>query len=60
MRKLLNWWQARIDRDRLARLDAHTLRDIGIEAWNSEIGQRIDAQRGRVLMRLAAMRFGAY
>lgn len=60
MRKLLNWWQARIDRERLARLDAHTLRDIGLEAWNSEIGQHADRYRERTLMRLAAMRFGAY
>ena len=40
MKKLLDWWtnlmrarQARIDREALARLDARTLRDIGLEAW---------------------------
>ena len=60
MRKLLGWWQARIDRERLARLDAHTLRDIGLESWNSEIGRHADQNRERTLMRLAAMRFGAY
>ena len=60
MRKLLSWWQARIDRERLMRLDAHTLRDIGLESWHSELGQHADKHRERALMRLAAMRLGAY
>ena len=68
MRKLFAGWiealkhvlQARVDREVLARLDARTLRDIGIEAWNSELAQRTDRQRERSLMRLAASRFGAY
>ena len=52
--------QARIDRDILARLDARTLRDIGLQSWNAEVGQRLEAERQRRLLRLAAARIGAY
>ena len=64
MRKLLAWWrrarQARADRESLARLDAHTLRDIGIESWNAQLVERLEARRQRRLQRLAALRIGVY
>ena len=64
MRKLLAWWrrarQVRADQESLARLDAHTLRDIGIESWNAQLVERLEARRQRRLQRLAALRIGVY
>lgn len=64
MRKLFAMWmkaqQARADREVLARLDAHTLRDIGLESWNGQLAERVEAQRQRQVLRLAAGRIGAY
>ena len=41
MRKLLAWWvalkqaqQRRAEREVLSRLDARTLKDVGLESWN--------------------------
>ena len=63
MRRLLAWWlrarQARADREVLARLDARALRDIGLESWNGELAERLDAHRQRRILRLAASRIGA-
>jgi hypothetical protein len=62
MRKLLAWWQrsrqARIERDVLERLDARTLRDIGLPSWNAELAERLEAERQRRILRLAASRIG--
>ena len=52
--------QVRADRESLARLDAYTLRDIGIESWNAQLAERLEAQRQRRLLRLAALRVGVY
>jgi len=68
MRKMLAWCyeairrarQVRADRETLARLDAHTLRDIGLESWSSHLTERVDQQRQRLLLRLAAARIGNY
>jgi len=71
MRKLLAWWpqfyealkraqQARADREILARLDARSLRDIGLESWDAQLSERVEVRRQRNLLRLAASRIGAY
>ena len=52
--------QERIDREVLARLDARTLRDIGLESWNGMLAERLQAYRQRQWLRLAAARIGAY
>jgi hypothetical protein len=52
--------QARIDREILKRLDARTLRDIGMQSWNAELAGRFEAERQRRLMRNAAYRMGTY
>ena len=52
--------QARVDREVLARLDARTLRDIGLQSWNAELAQRMDSQKQRHLLRQAAARIGVY
>lgn len=52
--------QARADREVLARLDARTLRDIGMESWNAHLVERAERQRQLRITRLAALRNGAY
>jgi len=52
--------QRRAAREVLMHLDAHTLKDIGVESWNSELGERVHAHRQRQWLRLAAARIGAY
>lgn len=52
--------QARADREILARLDARTLRDIGLQSWNAELADRLEAERQHRLLRLAAARIGVY
>ena len=52
--------QARADREVLARLDARTLRDIGLDSWNAHLAERVDVQRQRQLRRLTAERMGTY
>jgi len=52
--------QARADREILARLDARSLRDIGLETSDSDLAQRVQAQRHAVRVRLAAARIGAF
>lgn len=52
--------RTRADREALARLDARTLRDIGLQSWNAELGQRMEARRQRHLLRQAAARIGVY
>jgi hypothetical protein len=60
MRKLLAWWRRRADREALTRLDAHSLRDVGLESWNGLLAERLHARRQREVLRLAAARIGAY
>jgi uncharacterized protein YjiS (DUF1127 family) len=52
--------QARADREFLARLDSRTLRDIGLDSWNAHLAERVEVQRERQLLRLAATRVGMY
>ena len=52
--------QARADREVLARLDARSLRDIGLDSWNVALAERIERRRQHDLLRLAATRTGAY
>jgi len=68
MKQLLAQWyrdfvqarERRAAREVLMHLDAHALKDIGIESWNSEIAQRAHAHQQRQWLRLAAARIGAY
>jgi hypothetical protein len=44
----------------LAHLDAHTLRDIGLESWNPELAQRVERMRRQdTLVWRAGLGFGA-
>ena len=52
--------QARADREILARLDARSLRDIGLDSWNAQLSERVELRRQRDLLRVAASRIGAY
>lgn len=52
--------QARADREVLARLDLRTLKDIGIEAADSELAAQVHALRHEVRVRLVAARIGAF
>lgn len=49
--------QARADARLLAQLDARTLRDIGLEAWRSPLGARIELFRAES-QRWTAARMG--
>ena len=60
MKKILAWWQARVQREALARLDERSLKDIGLESWNGAYAERLHAYRQRRLLRLTAARIGAY
>ena len=64
MRKLWGWFrraqQERADREALMRLDTYALKDIGLESWNNELAERVHSHRQRQVLRLAAMRIGAY
>jgi hypothetical protein len=64
MKKLLAAWirarQARAEREVLARLDARSLKDIGLESWNGALAERVHAHRQRQVILLAAARIGAY
>ena len=60
MKKLWAWWTGRNDREDLSRLDAHTLKDIGLESWNGELAERLHAQRQRQILRILAARIGTY
>jgi hypothetical protein len=68
MRRVLAQWyrgfiearQRRAAREVLQHLDAHTLKDIGIESWNSELAGQAHAYRQRQWLRMAAARIGAY
>jgi uncharacterized protein YjiS (DUF1127 family) len=68
MRRLLAKWvqgfvqarQRRAAREVLMHLDAHTLKDIGVESWNSELAAQVHARRQQHSLRLAAARIGAY
>jgi predicted lipid-binding transport protein (Tim44 family) len=53
-------YQARADREILARLDARTLRDIGLDSWNASLVERVEVRRQQQLLRLAAARIGMY
>lgn len=64
---LARWYQGfvqarerRAAREALLHLDAHALKDIGIESWNSELAGQAHARRQRQWLRLAAARIGAY
>lgn len=52
--------QARADRESLARLDGRTLRDIGLQSWNAELADRLEVERQRRILRIAASRMGTY
>jgi hypothetical protein len=52
--------QARADREILARLDARSLRDIGLDSWNAQLSEGVELRRQRDLLRIAASRIGAY
>jgi hypothetical protein len=58
MRKFMAWW-IRLHRSG-APGDTRTLRDIGLESWNSELAQRVHAQRQLAALRHAAAQIGAY
>jgi uncharacterized protein YjiS (DUF1127 family) len=52
MRTLLAWWLKMHRRHlanrqlrELAHLDARTLKDIGVQPWNSPVGARVEAMR---------------
>ena len=68
MRQLLARWyqgfvqarQRRAAREALLHLDARTLKDIGVESWNSELAAQAHARRQQHSLRLAAARIGAY
>lgn len=71
MSKTSAWWrrvyeafqraqQARADREVLARLDARALRDIGLDSWNVHLAERVEVERERRLLRLAAGRLGTF
>jgi hypothetical protein len=68
MKRLLKRWyqdfvearRQRAAREVLLHLDAHTLKDIGVESWNGELAARAHAYRQRESLRLAAARIGAY
>jgi uncharacterized protein YjiS (DUF1127 family) len=57
---LAKYQKARADRYVLERLDLHTLRDIGLESWNSELAERAVERRRRERVRLAAAHIGLY
>jgi uncharacterized protein YjiS (DUF1127 family) len=57
---LVRYQKARADRYVLERLDLHTLRDIGLESWNSELAERAVERRRRERVRLAAAHIGLY
>ena len=52
--------QARANREVLARIGAHSLRDIGLQSWNADLANRLAAKRQQRLLRLAASRIGTY
>ena len=52
--------QERADREILARLDARSLRDIGLDSWNARLAERVEIRRQQQLLRLAASRIGMY
>ena len=52
--------QARADQAVLEQLDARTLRDVGLEAWNSVLAERLESHRQRHLLRLASAHFGMF
>ena len=64
MKKLWAWFcrsqEERANREVLSRLDSRALKDIGLESWNNELAERVHSHRQRELLRLAAMRIGAY
>ena len=68
MKQLLaRWYQAfvqarqqRAAREVLLHLDAHALKDIGVESWNSDLAAQVHARRQQHSLRLAAARIGAY
>ncbi len=51
--------QARADHEILARLDRHTLRDIGLDSWDPHLAARLEERR-RLLVRMAAARIGSF
>ena len=58
--RVMRLQKERADRYVLERLDTHTLRDIGLEAWNSELAQHVADRRRREQNRLTATHIGAY
>jgi hypothetical protein len=48
------------DREVLSRLDARSLKDVGLESWNGALAQRLESYRQREVLRLAMKRIGAY
>lgn len=52
--------RARADSEILARLDARSLRDIGVDSWNTHLAERVEVRRQHRLLRLAASRVGIY
>jgi hypothetical protein len=52
--------QAQADRAVLEQLDARTLRDVGLEAWNSVLAERLESHRQRQILRLATAHFGRF
>ena len=64
MRTFLAWIrrakQERADREVLARLDARSLKDIGLESWNGAFAEQMHVHRERQVLRNVAARIGAY
>jgi len=58
--RMVQLQKERANRYVLERLDAHTLRDIGLEAWNSELAERAADRRRRAQVRLVAAHIGLY
>ena len=52
--------QESADRQVLSRLDARSLKDVGLESWNGALAERLQSFRQREIMRVAARRIGAY
>jgi len=52
--------KARADLYVLERLDRHSLRDIGLESWNSELAERVAERRRHERVRHAAAHIGCY
>lgn len=52
--------RAHADRAVLQQLDARSLRDVGLEAWNSQLAEQLESHRQRQVLRLALSRIGMF